>query len=130
MPEYPHNRHHIFLHGQAGGEVYIARGGGRRHFPPSRNREEHARRLEAQLNQALTSARQLAGVTVRRATEDSPGYYLEFVLSPQGREFIQSLENRQQGIELLSVTPPRYRRGDSRYCFCSVRSGELLPQTD
>jgi hypothetical protein len=40
---------------------------------------------------------------VQRAPDDAPGYYLEFVLSPQGRDFIQSLENRQQGIELLSV---------------------------
>jgi hypothetical protein len=29
------------------------------------------------------------------------------VLNPQGRQFIQSLENRQQGIELLSVTDIR-----------------------
>jgi hypothetical protein len=40
---------------------------------------------------------------VQRAPDDTPGYYLEFVLSHQGWEFIQSLENRQQGIELLSV---------------------------
>jgi len=103
MPEYPHDRHHIFLHGHADSQAYVGRGGGRRHLPPSRNREEHAHRLAAELTQALTSARQLANVTVQRAPDDTPGYYLEFALSPQSREFIQSLENRQQGIELLSV---------------------------
>jgi hypothetical protein len=106
MPEYPHDRPHIFLRGHSDNEVYAGRGGGRRTLPPARNREEHAQRLEAQLIQALTSARQLANVTVQRAPDDTPGYHLEFVLNPQGREFIQSLENRQQGIELLSVRTP------------------------
>jgi hypothetical protein len=103
MPEYPHNRHHIFLHGQADSQAYVGHGGGRRHLPPSRNREEHARRLAAELTQALTLARQFANVTVQRAPDDTPGYYLDFALRPQSLEFIQSLENRQQGIELLSV---------------------------
>jgi hypothetical protein len=106
MPEYPHNRDHIFLNGQATNEPYTGRGGGRKPFAPQRNREEHARRLEAELNQALKSAHQPADVTVQRAPGDAPGYYLEFVLSPPGREFIQSLENRQQGIELLAVKAP------------------------
>jgi hypothetical protein len=74
-----------------------------KHFPPPRSREEHAQRLAAELNLALTSAHQAGGVTARRATGETPGYYLDFTLNPQGREFIQSLENRQQGIELLSV---------------------------
>jgi hypothetical protein len=106
MPEYPHNRDHIFLGGQAANEAYVGRSGGRRHIPPTRDREHHAQRLEAELRQALTSAREPASVTVQRAPDDAPGYYLEFVLSPQGMEFIQSLENRQQGIELLSVKTP------------------------
>jgi hypothetical protein len=103
MPEYPHNRHHIFLYGQADSQTYVGRGGGRRHPPPTRNREEHAQRLAAELTRALTLARQTANVDVRRAPDATPGYYLEFSLRPQGMEFIQSLENRQQGIELLSV---------------------------
>lgn len=104
MPEYPHNRHHIFLYGQADSQAYVGRGGGRRHLPPTRNREEHAQRLAAELAQALTSARQLANVVVERAPNATPGYYLEFALRPESLDFIQSLENRQQGIELLSVT--------------------------
>jgi len=60
------------------------------------------------LAQALTSARQLANITVQRALGEAPGYYLEFVLSPESGDFIQSLENRQQGVELLSV-----RKSDS-----------------
>lgn len=103
MPEYPHNRHHIFLHGRAESQAYVGRGGGRKHLPPSRNREEHARRLAADLTQALASARQFGNVTVQRAPHETPGYYLDFALRPQSLEFIQSLENRQQGIELLSV---------------------------
>src|SRR5579864_7289397 len=103
MPEYPHNRHHIFLHGRAESQAYVGRGGGRKHLPPSRNREEHARRLAADLTQALASASQFATVTVQRAPHETPGYYLDFALRPQSLEFIQSLENRQQGIELLSV---------------------------
>lgn len=103
MPEYPHNRNHIYLQGQADSQAYVGRGGGRKHLPPARNRQEHAQRLAAELAQALTSARQVASVNVQRTPDATPGYYLEFALSPQSREFIQSLENRQQGIELLSV---------------------------
>ncbi len=103
MPEYPHNRHHIFLHGRAANEAYVGPSAPRRYSIPSRNREEHARRLAAELRQALASARQSANVTVQRAPDDTPGYYLDFALRPESLEFIQSLENRQQGIELLSV---------------------------
>jgi subtilase family protein len=106
MPEYPHNRFHIFLYGRADSQAYVGRGGGRRHPPPTRNREEHARRLAAELTQALRAARQLANVAVQRAPDANPGYYLEFAVRPQSLEFVQSLENRQQGIELLSVKTP------------------------
>lgn len=103
MPEYPHDRPHVFLHGRADSQAYVGRGGGRKHLPPSRDREEHAQRLARELVEALASARQTADVTVQHAPHDTPGHYLEFALGPQSREFIQSLENRQQGIELLSV---------------------------
>jgi hypothetical protein len=103
MPEYPHNRPHIFLHGRAENETYKGRGRGRNTSPPVRNREDHALRLKTELGIALRGARQTADVTVRRAPDETPGYYLDFAISNQGREFIQSLENRQQGIELLSV---------------------------
>jgi hypothetical protein len=104
MPHYPHDRPHIFLDGRAVSEAYSGRGGSRRNPLPSRNRQEHARRLAAELNQALAAAGQAAAVHVQRSPHDMPGYYLDFVISPLGQEFIQSLENRQQGIELLSVT--------------------------
>ena len=107
MPEYPHDRPHVFLDGRAHGEAYIGRGGGRRHLPPDRNRQQHAQRLQAELTQALAVARQPGDVAVRRAPGETPGHYLEFVLDPLGRQFIQSLENRQQGIELLSVADIR-----------------------
>jgi hypothetical protein len=104
MSEYPHDRPHVFLDGQARNEAYVGRGGGRKHLPPARNRQEHARRLQAELTQALAVAQQPANLAIRRAPDETPGHYLEFVLNAQGRQFIQSLENRQQGIELLSVT--------------------------
>src|SRR6185437_2789407 len=107
MSEQPHDRPHIFLDGQARNEPYVGRGGGRTHPLPARNRQEHAQRLLAELTQALATARQPANVAVRRAPYETPGHYLEFLMSPQGRQFIQSLENRQQGIELLSVTDIR-----------------------
>src|ERR1700733_563823 len=103
MPEYPHDRPHIFLDGRAGSQAYVGRGGGRKRLPPARDREEHARRLAAELTEALAAARQTVDFRVQRAPHDTPGHYLEFTLGPQSREFIQSLENRQQGIELLSV---------------------------
>jgi len=103
MPEYPHNRHHIFLHGRAASEAYVGPSAPRMYSIPPRNREEHAQRLAADLMQALASANQFANVTVQHAPHETPGYYLDFALRPQSLEFIQSLENRQQGIELLSV---------------------------
>jgi hypothetical protein len=59
--------------------------------------------LAAELTEALRAARQPANVAVQRAPDTTPGFYLEFALRLQSLEFIQSLENRQQGIELLSV---------------------------
>ena len=52
------------------------------------------------LNQALVGARAQAQA---RADTAAGGFYLQFELSPGNEEFVQNLEDRRRGIELVSV---------------------------
>jgi hypothetical protein len=52
------------------------------------------------LNQALVGARAQAQA---RADATAGGFYLQFELSPGNEEFVQNLEDRRRGIELVSV---------------------------
>ncbi len=106
MPELPRNFPHFYLQNVGRSEQYTTRQRPRTPAPPVREREAHARLLEAALNHALEGARAIAQV---RPPEEaaSGGFYLQFQLPPGNAEFVQNLENRRSGIELVSV-----RQGD------------------
>jgi hypothetical protein len=108
MPEFPREQPHIYLHDHGESEIYVSPAHARSPAPRARDRVQHAQRLEAALNTALTAARQAADVAVQNAPNATPGYYLDFTVAREGAHFVQSLENRQQGIELLTVRPEEH----------------------
>ena len=102
MPELPRNRPHFYFQNVGQSEQYTTRQRPRTPAPPPRERETHARALETALNRALEGAH--ARAEVRPPAEAaSGGFYLQFQLPPGSAEFVQNLENRPKGIELVSV---------------------------
>ena len=100
MPELPRDRPHIHLHDVGHAEPYTSRQRPQTPPPPARNRDAHARNLIAALNQALAGAHANAQA---RADAAAGGFYLQFELSAGNEEFVQNLEDRRSGIELVSV---------------------------
>jgi hypothetical protein len=100
MPELPRDRPHIHLHDVGRSEPYTSRQRPQTPPPPARNREAHARTLITALNQALAGAHAQAQA---RADAAAGGFYLQFELSTGNEEFVQNLEDRRRGIELVSV---------------------------
>ncbi len=102
MPELPRDRPHFYLQNVGQSEQYTTRQRPRTPAPPVRVREEHGRVLEAALNHAIEGAQ--ARAEVRPPDEAaSGGFYLEFQLPADSAQFVQNLENRLKGIELVSV---------------------------
>jgi hypothetical protein len=100
MPELPRDRPHIHLNDVGRSEPYTSRQRPQTPPPPARNREAHARTLITALNQALAGAHAQAQP---RADAAAGGFYLQFELSAGNEEFVQNLEDRRRGIELVSV---------------------------
>ncbi|HVB58434.1 MAG TPA: S8 family peptidase [Candidatus Acidoferrales bacterium] len=100
MPELPRDHPHIHLQDVGRSEPYTSRQRPQTPPPPARNREAHAQTLLMALNQALVGARAQAHA---RADAAAGGFYLQFELSPGNEEFVQNLEDRRRGIELVSV---------------------------
>jgi hypothetical protein len=102
MPELPRDRSHFYLQNVGQPEQYTTRQRPRTPPPPVRERETHARALEAALNRAIEGARARAEVRPPQEVA-SGGFYLQFQLPPGNTEFVQNIENRSKGIELVSV---------------------------
>jgi subtilase family protein len=100
MPELPRDRPHIYLHGVGRPERYKTRQRAQTPPPPARDRVAHANALLNALNQALAGAHAQAQA---RGDAGARGFYLQFELSPGNEDFVQNLEDRRQGIELVSV---------------------------
>ncbi len=100
MAELPRDRPHIHLHGIGRSEPYTSRQRPQTPPPPARNREAHAQTLLAALNRALVGAHAQAQA---RGDAAARGFYLQFELAPGNEEFVQNLEDRRRGIELVSV---------------------------
>jgi Subtilase family len=100
MPELPRDHPHIYLHGVGRPEPYTTRQRAQTPPPPARDRNAHAEALLAALNQALAAAGAQAQA---RADAGARGFYLQFELSPGNEEFVQNLEDRRRGVELVSV---------------------------
>lgn len=102
MPELPRNLPHFYLQNVGQAEPYTTRQRAQTPPPPPREREAHARRLEEALNRAVAGARARADVRPAREAA-SGGFYLQFEIPAGNGAFLQKLENRRKGIELVSV---------------------------
>src|SRR5262249_42732528 len=100
MAELPRDHSHIYLHDVGQSEAYTTKQRAHTPPPPARNRNIHAQALVTALNQALAGAGAHAQA---RADAGARGFYLQFVLSPGNGEFVQNLEDRRRGVELVSV---------------------------
>jgi hypothetical protein len=100
MPELPRDHHHFHLHDIGRSERYTTRQRAQTPPPPARDRDAHARTLLAALNHALAGAHVQAEA---RGDAASRGFYLQFELAPGNEDFVQNLEDRRRGIELVSV---------------------------
>src|SRR5271155_3162969 len=100
MAELPRDRPHIYLHGVGRREPYTTRQRAQTPPPPARDRNAHVLALLGALNQALAAAGAQAQA---HADAGARGFYLQFELSPGSDEFVQNLEDRRRGIELVSV---------------------------
>jgi len=125
MPSFPHDRPHFFLQNHGNTENYKGKSGGPKFIPIERNRVEHATKLYAELNNAL-NPQHVEHIGVQGGPNEKPGYYLEFNLSSQGKEFIQSLENRTQGIELVSVRPAEGNAGIQAIVYVPFQAREYF----
>ena len=102
----PQNRQfpHIYLpeNGQSAEYTRPPQGGGSSSLP-RRDRVAHSQVLE----QAITTALQVADQQLRSRNpdiaDDQPGFYLEFKLKADKSSVVDSLENRQQKIELVAA---------------------------
>src|SRR2546425_6926070 len=102
MAELPRDRSHFYLQNVGRAEQYTTRQRPRTPPQPIRDREAHARALEGALNQAIAGARERAQVRPP-AEAAAGGFYLQFELPPGNERFVQNLEDRRRGIELVSV---------------------------
>ena len=85
-------------------EAYTSRGGGPRRKPFPRSRAAHAEVLERELEAAINRGDQQ--LFRRKTSVAQKGFYLEFDI-PADQDFIvDKLEDRRQGIELVTVQPP------------------------
>lgn len=106
MPEDQDQKPHLVVRTPPDRYDYTAHGGGGGSKPVlERSRDQHGARLQSeigaveQVNQQVEQARTDAGLP------SEMDHVVEFVVRPNPALEIQSLENMQSGIRLLSVTP-------------------------
>lgn len=107
MAELPRDLPHLYMAGGGRSEPYTSQGSGRTPIPPERNREAHARALQAALTQAVTVGREQITNRDPAIATGTPGFYLQFELDPHDTTAVEKLENRQQKIEVVAVREPR-----------------------
>lgn len=103
MAEHAPDLPHLLVEGRTKTESYrpeLGRGGSK---VPSRDRAAHGRKLITALDRALALARQREDERRARGVSTGRGVVLEFASTPAFELALTSLENRQQGIELLAV---------------------------
>jgi Subtilase family len=102
MPELPRILPHIYVEYSGQPEPYTSRSGGSTPAPPVRERAAHANRLLRSLDAALGQLQ--TGILAESAAGSDTGFILEFRLPLGTEKFVESLEDRRQHIELLSVS--------------------------
>lgn len=110
---------HLTIHGTARSEQYRStnRGSGRFALPPRDNPPQHAESVRDQVHDSIAGAQEEAA----QRNERLGGVTLAFRSEPGFGLWVQQLENRVAGIELLNVHPD----GDTEVATIFVPDGAL-----
>ena len=112
---------HFILSGTSETEAYRSRGGGDRPEIPERNRAQHARKLQGQMNEVRTAAESARQAQQEAGMEESLGIQVEFESFPDIELAFESLARERSGIELQNV-----RHEDKKtYATVLVPDGKL-----
>ncbi|WP_374765260.1 S8 family peptidase [Yunchengibacter salinarum] len=99
---------HIYLPAHGEREDFTSpQGGGGSGTIPQRNREQHARRLDQMLTEAVEAAQERIANRDPDISGGTPGFYLEFELPQSQQSVLDKLENKQgrEHIELVAARP-------------------------
>ena len=112
---------HFILSGTAETQAYRSRGGGDRPEIPARNRAQHARKLQGQMNEVRTAAESARQAQQEAGMEESLGIQVEFESFPDIELAFESLARERSGIELQNL-----RHEDQKtYATVFVPDGKL-----
>ena len=112
---------HFILSGTAETQAYRSRGGGDRPEIPERNRAQHARKLQGQMNEVRTAAESARQAQQEAGMEESLGIQVEFESFPDIELAFESLARERSGIELQNL-----RHEDQKtYATVFVPDGKL-----
>ena len=100
---------HFILSGTAETQAYRSRGGGNRPEIPERNRAQHARKLQGQMNEVRTAAESARQAQQEAGMEESLGIQVEFESFPDIELAFERLAKESLGIELLNVQHDEHR---------------------
>ena len=112
---------HFILSGTSETEAYRSRGGGDRPEIPERNRAQHARKLQGQMNEVRTAAESARQAQQEAGMEESLGIQVEFESFPDIELAFESLARERSRIELQNL-----RHEDQKtYATVFVPDGKL-----
>ena len=112
---------HFILSGTAETQAYRSRGGGDRPEIPARNRAQHARKLQGQMNEVRTAAESARQAQQEAGMEESLRIQVEFESFPDIELAFESLARERSGIELQNL-----RHEDQKtYATVVVPDGKL-----
>jgi hypothetical protein len=112
---------HFILSGTAETQAYRSRGGGDRPEIPERNRAQHARKLQGQMNEVRTAAKSARQAQQEAGMEESLGIQVEFESFPDIELAFESLARERSGIELQNLR----HEGQKTYATVFVPDGKL-----
>ena len=100
---------HFILSGTSETEAYRSRGGGDRPEIPERNRAQHARNLQRQLDEVQNKVNVARKAQQDAGMEDGLGLQVEFESFPDIELAFERLAKESLGIELLNVQHDEHR---------------------
>ena len=112
---------HFILSGTAETQAYRSRGGGDRPEIPERNRAQHARKLQGQMNEVRTAAESARQAQQEAGMEESLGIQVEFESFPDIELAFESLARERSGIELQNLR----HEGQKTYATVFVPDGKF-----
>jgi hypothetical protein len=103
MPGMRRDLPHLYLRGRGSPESYISKYPPPQYSIPQRDRAEHAQLIRDALDTAFAHAEIRRSSRDPDTTEGRPGSYFDFEIHAGSEIAVDLLENRQKGIELITV---------------------------